>query len=814
MPVLDKTPYIAYVGNGATSYTYNFRVFKDTDLVVSVAGVVKTLATDYTVTGVGDDNGGEVVFIVPPAAGSTIEIERILPFARETDYQYGGAFREQTVDADQDYQTMLLQQLKTVADRSVLVPKGQPGETIDIIEYANRAGKVLGWNSLGRLAAMAMNFVTSSGALANPWADVRGYASLADAVAQLGGLAIDLYIPNIQVVTDNLAVPANIRLVIPMGGAINIAAGKTLTVYGTLFAGLYQIFTGDGLVDLTKGRTPATFPEWFGAQGDWNGTTGSDDTLPAQRAFYSHRTVRFLRRGYKFTDEVLLNPSAMGGIGGWRVLGGGNANGVSAGTYLYQATAGKAVFKVGDVSGLVYDQQSYFADLGFTGVSTAIGLWLAITEDTVIERCKFSALQRGIQLSINANTQVVKPRIYNCRFQALDYGIINFGTRIADIWFEQNIFQDNRIADIHVTGELDGGFIVRNVFGQYDTSATPSSKWMYAQIPAWLNIEHNHFYNCARTGAELTNPRHCKVARNQFYRAAQQNRSDVALKISSNGTGVIGFDNIYEHNIFYDCYGQAFLIAENADTDPQIVGNKSYGCGKGLAGAGRIYDAFVFNGLTRARVEDNFTDGKEYGLYVTVSTTAGSAAATLVSQTGGTLTTGMAITGKGIQPNTTVTVSGSSITLSKPATLSVTNQVMSAGNIVTRYGISMTQTTDCEMRNNITNNCVNTFNYFSGNRRLSGHNNQQPVVYTTTATANADDEVIYVTAASPWTLTIPSATLFLNKEYLIQKTDNNANLVTLSATINGAASYTGLNAQHKYVRIKSDGTEWRIVGAG
>ena len=55
-------------------------------------------------------------------------------------------------------------------------------------------------------------------------------------------------------------------------------------------------------------------------------------------------------------------------------------------------------------------------------------------------------------------------------------------------------------------------------------------------------------------------------------------------------------------------------------------------------------------------------------------------------------------------------------------------------------------------------------------------------------------------------------------EYLIKKTDNNSNLITVAANgsdkIDGAASYTNLAAQYKYLRINSDGVgNWLITGS-
>lgn len=89
----------------------------------------------------------------------------------------------------------------------------------------------------------------------------------------------------------------------------------------------------------------------------------------------------------------------------------------------------------------------------------------------------------------------------------------------------------------------------------------------------------------------------------------------------------------------------------------------------------------------------------------------------------------------------------------------------------------------------------------------------------TTYTATAQDCLLAVSAASPWTLTLPAAnSVKPGHEYIIKKTDNNSNLITVAASgsdeIDGAASYTNLAAQYKYLRINSDGVgNWLITGS-
>ena len=78
-------------------------------------------------------------------------------------------------------------------------------------------------------------------------------------------------------ITSDQTIPANVTLKVIHGGIINIATNKTLTINGTIEAGLYQIFslTGTGAVAGLK----ESYPEWFGAAGD--GATDDTSALTA-----------------------------------------------------------------------------------------------------------------------------------------------------------------------------------------------------------------------------------------------------------------------------------------------------------------------------------------------------------------------------------------------------------------------------------------------------------------------------------------------------------------------------------------------------
>jgi hypothetical protein len=79
----------------------------------------------------------------------------------------------------------------------------------------------------------------------------------------------------------------------------------------------------------------------------------------------------------------------------------------------------------------------------------------------------------------------------------------------------------------------------------------------------------------------------------------------------------------------------------------------------------------------------------------------------------------------------------------------------------------------------------------------------------------AEAGVILVSAGVGYTLTLPAASGNTGLTYTVIKTDDNANIITLDGngaeTINGAATYTALNAQYDYVTIVCDGSNWEVV---
>ncbi len=105
-------------------FTYTFKIFADTDLNVyqTPAGqdcLDSDLITAYTVTGVGDEDGGTITLNTPATLGDLITIVSNIPESRTTDYQTNGDFIPQTVNDDFDRVVSLAKQTEDTANRGL-----------------------------------------------------------------------------------------------------------------------------------------------------------------------------------------------------------------------------------------------------------------------------------------------------------------------------------------------------------------------------------------------------------------------------------------------------------------------------------------------------------------------------------------------------------------------------------------------------------------------------------------------------------------------------------------------------------------------
>ncbi|HHT3340093.1 TPA: phage tail fiber protein [Klebsiella michiganensis] len=108
MSVPNQTPYNIYTANGLTTvFAYEFYLISASDIQVTINGSV--VSSGYTVSGVGNVDGGDITFLTPPASTSVVLMERVVPTYRLTDYQDNGDLLADTVNKDFDRLWMAIQ---------------------------------------------------------------------------------------------------------------------------------------------------------------------------------------------------------------------------------------------------------------------------------------------------------------------------------------------------------------------------------------------------------------------------------------------------------------------------------------------------------------------------------------------------------------------------------------------------------------------------------------------------------------------------------------------------------------------------------
>lgn len=284
MTVASASPrYGHYTSAGSVGpYSFAYQILSADEIEVRVAGSV---VTNYTLTGISDEDGGTFTFLTAPVSGAVIFHRGLTDITQQTDYDSftGLPFTAAGHEAALDKLTLLVQEID--GEKLSRVPQ------LPIYALASQRNKLLPLGAVSRLlgydALGDWTTYTLGAAPDNAQFDHLGnYGnSLATAVASIGASARLLFVLVPTTVSANVIVPSNITLVVLQSGLITVNTGITLTIQGGLVAGFYQLFTGAGTV-LGTPRIPCAVAEWFGALGD--GTTYDDEAW--------QKTVNFFPR--------------------------------------------------------------------------------------------------------------------------------------------------------------------------------------------------------------------------------------------------------------------------------------------------------------------------------------------------------------------------------------------------------------------------------------------------------------------------------------------------------------------------------------
>ncbi|GMK41190.1 hypothetical protein PCCS19_42460 [Paenibacillus sp. CCS19] len=127
-----------------------------------------------------------------------------------------------------------------------------------------------------------------------------------------------IFVPKgVYLIDQNLTIPSSKKLVFERNARFLIAANKTLTINSAIDALITDWIFDISLGGIVAGapQIASILPHWFGAKGNWNGSTGSDDTSAIQAALNlagpNKLFVNFAKPGYyQVTKTLFLGSNA------------------------------------------------------------------------------------------------------------------------------------------------------------------------------------------------------------------------------------------------------------------------------------------------------------------------------------------------------------------------------------------------------------------------------------------------------------------------------------------------------------------------
>jgi len=150
--VIDQVPRVQFTASGGqTVFPYTFLILVKTDITVEQEGGTLVVDVDYTVSDVGNINGGNITLTSGATVNDSVTVFRSQNFDREVDYQESGDFLAGTVNGDFNRAILMLQQLREELTRTLQYGIDDTITERDIPVLVARIGKVLGFDGSGNL---------------------------------------------------------------------------------------------------------------------------------------------------------------------------------------------------------------------------------------------------------------------------------------------------------------------------------------------------------------------------------------------------------------------------------------------------------------------------------------------------------------------------------------------------------------------------------------------------------------------------------------------------------------------------------------
>ena len=347
MTVADNTSRNQYTAtSGQTVFAYTFEIVDKDDIVVLKNGTTLSEGTNYTVSNVGNDSGGNVTLTVGATAGDILTLYRDMPYARTQNYTNSGDFLASEVNSDFDNLWLAGEQTNRSFSQSIRKHiTDSDSISMELPEAANRLNSFLTFDSTGAVSTSPLSSALSPSIIARQQFTGDGSTTAFTLAADPGSPAgVVIYIDGVYQEEDTYSVSGSTVTFTeapPTNASIEVVSYKTTAVGTTDANSVTYLPAGTGAVQTTvqtKLRESVSVKD-FGAVGDYDtGTsTGTNNFTAFTNAIAS-------------TDGLIEIPT-----GNYRNGGTGGSTRVYAGDGIVYTGAGSTINnkyqRIGNIGG-------------------------------------------------------------------------------------------------------------------------------------------------------------------------------------------------------------------------------------------------------------------------------------------------------------------------------------------------------------------------------------------------------------------------------------------------------------------------------